>query len=96
MARGQPLVEHGNLSKQVFDQRVTKAEVAKAQVHAAEQQREAAQYAVASAQAEVERIDAILIDLTLLSPRTGRVQYLIHRGGEVGASSPFSTSTMST
>jgi HlyD family secretion protein len=83
VARGQPLVEHGNLSKQVFDQRVTKAEVAKAQVHAAEQQREAAQYAVTSAQAEVERIDAILVDLTLLAPRTGRVQYLIHRGGEV-------------
>jgi HlyD family secretion protein len=67
----------------MFDQRVTKAEVAKAQLHAAEQQREAAQYAVASAQAEVERIDAILVDLTLLAPRTGRVQYLIHRGGEV-------------
>ena len=83
VARGQPLVEHGNLTKQMFDQRVTKAEVAKAQLHAAEQQREAAQYAVTSAQAEVERIDAILVDLTLLAPRTGRVQYLIHRGGEV-------------
>jgi HlyD family secretion protein len=83
VARGQPLVEHGNLTKQVFDQRVTKAEVAKAQLHAAEQQREAAQYGLASTQAEVERIDAILVDLTLLAPRTGRVQYLVHRGGEV-------------
>jgi len=83
VARGQPLVEHGNLSKQAFDQRVTKAEVAKAQLNAAEQQREAAQYALGSAQAEVERIEAILVDLTLLAPRTGRVQYLIHRGGEV-------------
>jgi HlyD family secretion protein len=83
VARGQPLVEHGNMTKQVFDQRVTKAEVAKAQLHAAEQQREATQYALESAQAEVNRIDAILVDLTLLAPRTGRVQYLIHRGGEV-------------
>jgi HlyD family secretion protein len=83
VARGQPLVEHGNMSQQVFEQRVTKANVAKAAQRAAEAQREEAQSALASAQAEVERIDAILVDLTLLAPRTGRVQYLIHRAGEV-------------
>jgi HlyD family secretion protein len=83
VARGQPLVEHGNMSKQMFDQRVTKANVAKAALRAAQAQREEAQSAIASAQAEVERIDAILVDLTLLAPRTGRVQYLIHRAGEV-------------
>jgi HlyD family secretion protein len=83
VARGEPLVEHGNMSKQVFEQRVTKANVAKAAQHAAEAQREEAQSALASAQAEVERIEAILVDLTLLAPRTGRVQYLIHRAGEV-------------
>ena len=81
--RGQPLVKEGFLSKQVFQQRVTKSEVAEAALHAAEAQREAAQFAIDSAQAEVERIDAILVDLTLLSPRSGRVQYLIHRAGEV-------------
>jgi HlyD family secretion protein len=83
VARGQPLVEHGNMSKQMFDQRVTKANVAKAALRAAQAQREEAQSAIASAQAEVDRIDAILVDLTLLAPRTGRVQYLIHRAGEV-------------
>ena len=83
VARGQPLVEHGNMSRQAFDQRVTKADVSKAALRAAEAQREEAVSALASAQAEVERIDAILVDLTLLSPRSGRVQYLIHRGGEV-------------
>jgi HlyD family secretion protein len=83
VARGEPLVEHGNMSKQVFEQRVAKANVAKAAQRAAEAQREEAQSALASAQAEVERIDAILVDLTLLAPRTGRVQYLIHRAGEV-------------
>jgi HlyD family secretion protein len=83
VARGQPLVEHGNMSRQAFDQRVTKAEVSKAALRAAEAQHEEAVSALASAQAEVERIDAILVDLTLLSPRSGRVQYLIHRGGEV-------------
>jgi HlyD family secretion protein len=83
VARGEPLVEHGNMSKQVFDQRVTKAKVAKAALRAAEAQRDEAQSGITSAQAEVERIDAILVDLTLLAPRTGRVQYLVHRNGEV-------------
>jgi HlyD family secretion protein len=81
--RGQELVKKGYMSKQVFDQRVTKAEVAEAALHAAEAQREAARSAIDSAHAEVERIEAILVDLTLVSPRSGRVQYLIHRAGEV-------------
>src|SRR5262249_40787639 len=81
--RGKPLVEKGYMAKQVFDQRVTKAQVAAAALHAAEAQHEAAQSAIQSAQAEVERIQAILVDLTLVSPRSGRVQYLIHRAGEV-------------
>src|SRR5499427_3291359 len=83
MERGQPLVEKGFLSKQAFDQRVTKAEVTLAALQAAEAQHEAAQFAITSAQAEVERIEAILVDLKLVSPRSGRVQYLIHRSGEV-------------
>jgi HlyD family secretion protein len=81
--RGQPLVERGYLTKQAFDQRVTKSEVTNAALHAAEAQHEAAQFAIKTAQAEVERIEAILVDLTLVSPRSGRVQYLIHRAGEV-------------
>jgi len=81
--RGKPLVEKGYLAKQVFDQRVTKAEMTDAALHAAEAQHEAAQFAIKSAEAEVERIDAILVDLTLVAPRSGRVQYLIHRAGEV-------------
>ena len=81
--RGKPLVEKGYMTKQVFDQRVTKAEVAEAALHPAEAQDEAAQSQIKNAQAEVERIEAILVDLTLMSPRSGRVQYLIHRAGEV-------------
>jgi HlyD family secretion protein len=81
--RGQPLVEKGYMTKQVFDQRVAKADATEAGLRAAGAQREAAQYAIQTAQAEVERIDAILVDLTLVSPRSGRVQYLIHRAGEV-------------
>jgi HlyD family secretion protein len=81
--RGEPLVEKGILSRQVFQQRTTKAEVAEAALNAAAAQHEAAQFGITSAQAEVERIEAILVDLTLVSPRSGRVQYLIHRAGEV-------------
>ena len=81
--RGEPLVEKGILSRQVFQQRTTKAEVAEAALNAATAQHEAAQFGITSAQAEVERIEAILVDLTLVSPRSGRVQYLIHRAGEV-------------
>jgi HlyD family secretion protein len=83
LERGQELVGKGWMTKQVFDQRVDKAESADANLRAAEEQREAANFAIQTAQAEVERIDAILVDLTLLSPRSGRVQYLIHRAGEV-------------
>jgi HlyD family secretion protein len=83
VARGRPLVEKGWLTKQVFDQRVTKSEVTEAALRAAEAQHEAAQFAIKTTQAEVERIEAILVDLTLVSPRSGRVQYLIHRAGEV-------------
>jgi HlyD family secretion protein len=81
--RGEPLVEKGILSRQVFQQRTTKAEVAEAALNAAAAQHEAAQFGITSAQAEVERIEAILVDLTLVSPRSGRVQYLIRRAGEV-------------
>src|SRR5262249_30360749 len=48
-------------------------------------QREQADHAIKSAQAEVERIDSILHDLILVSPRTGRVQYQLARNGEVVA-----------
>lgn len=39
--------------------------------------------AIKSAQAEVQRLEAILNDLILVSPRTGRVQYQYARNGEV-------------
>jgi HlyD family secretion protein len=83
LARGQALVDRGYLSRQVFDQRVAKADSADAALRAAHAQREAAQFAIESAESEVTRIKAILADLTVASPRNGRIQYLIHRAGEV-------------
>jgi HlyD family secretion protein len=81
--RGQQLVEKGYLTKQVFDQRTAKADAANAALRAAQAQREQAQFSIGSAEAEVEQIEAILVDLTLVSPRDGRVQYQLARAGEV-------------
>jgi len=83
LERGKELVEKGWLTKQMYDQRVDRFSTDKAAVDAAEKQRDAARSAVEAAQAEVERISSILTDLTILSPRDGRVQYRIHRSGEV-------------
>jgi HlyD family secretion protein len=83
LERGKELVKQGWLTKQVFDQRVDKADAANASLDAAEKQREAATSVVIAAQAEADRISSILADLTLLSPRDGRVQYRLHRSGEV-------------
>ena len=58
-------------------------ESAEASVQGAIAQREQADAAIKSAQAEVERIESILKDLVLISPRTGRVQYQLARNGEV-------------
>ena len=94
MARGRELVDKGWLTKQVFDQRVAKAEASDANLRAAEAQRDEAQFAIETAQAEVDHIEAILVDLTLVAPRSGRVQYQLHWAGEVvmpaRASSRFS------
>jgi HlyD family secretion protein len=83
LARGQDLVDKGWMTKQVFDQRVNKAQATDALLHAAEAARDQAQFAINTAQAEVERIEAILVDLKLVAPRSGRVQYKISQAGEV-------------
>ncbi|MGA9767274.1 MAG: HlyD family efflux transporter periplasmic adaptor subunit [Rhodomicrobium sp.] len=83
LQRGKDLVAKGWLTKQVFDQRVNKADAANATLDAAEKQREAARSTVISTKAEADQISSIITDLTLRSPRDGRVQYKIHRAGEV-------------
>ena len=83
LERGQDLVEKGWLSKQVFDQRVNRFQAADALLVAAERSRDQAEAAIKTAVAEVERLQAILVDLTLVSPRSGRVQYRLARAGEV-------------
>jgi HlyD family secretion protein len=83
LERGKDLMDKGWLTKQVYDQRLDRFKTDRAAVNAAEKQRDAAKSAVSAAQAEVDRINSIITDLTILSPRDGRVQYRIHRSGEV-------------
>jgi HlyD family secretion protein len=81
--RGKDLVDKGWLTKQMYDQRVDRFNTDSAAVEAAEKQRDAAKSMVSAAEHEVERINSIIADLTLRSPCDGRVQYRIHRSGEV-------------
>ena len=83
--RGQELVGKQIITQQTFDQRRRNYESSEASVAGAVAQREQADAAIKSAQAEVERIESILHDLILVSPRTGRVQYQLARNGEVVA-----------
>jgi HlyD family secretion protein len=83
--RGQELIGKQIITQQTFDQRRRNYEGAQASVQGATAQREQADAAIKTAKAEVERIEAILRDLVLVSPRTGRVQYLLARNGEVVA-----------
>jgi HlyD family secretion protein len=81
--RGKTLLEHGNIPQQVVDQRRNKLEAAEAGYVAANAQRDQAEAAIKAAEADVERLQSILVDLVLVSPRNGRVQYRLARAGEV-------------
>jgi HlyD family secretion protein len=81
--RGKPLLEHGTITQQVLDQRRNRFESAEAGYVAANAQRDAADAAIKAAVADVERLQSILTDLVLVSPRSGRVQYRLARAGEV-------------
>jgi HlyD family secretion protein len=83
--RGKKLVASGNIAVEVVDLRRNKFEAAQAAYAAANAQRDQADSAIIAAEAEVERLQSVLTDLTLISPRSGRVQYRLARAGEVVA-----------
>jgi HlyD family secretion protein len=83
--RAKALLQTGNIPQQMVDQRRNKFEAAEAAFVAANAQRDQAEAAINAAQAEVERLQSILVDLVLVSPRSGRVQYRLARAGEVVA-----------
>jgi HlyD family secretion protein len=81
--RGKTLLQNGNIAQQVVDQRRNRFEAADAAYVAATAQRDEADASIKSSVAEVERLQAILVELVLVSPRSGRVQYRLARAGEV-------------
>ncbi len=90
--RGSELIKTGAITQKDQDQRRRNYESADAAVKATSAQRDQALSAIRKAQAEVERIQSILQDLVLVSPRTGRVQYLLlHSGEMVAAGAPVLT-----
>jgi HlyD family secretion protein len=83
--RGQELMKTGFITKQVFEQRKRSYDSAVAAVQSFTSQRDQALSQIANAEAEVDRVQSIIDDLTLVSPRLGRVQYQLARAGEVVA-----------
>jgi HlyD family secretion protein len=81
--RGKTLLQSGNIAQQVVDQRRNRFESADAAYVAANAQRDESDASIKAAEADVERLQSILVDLILVSPRSGRVQYRLARAGEV-------------
>jgi HlyD family secretion protein len=81
--RAKQLIERGNIPQQAHDLRRNKFEAAEAAYVAANAQRDQAEAAIKTAESDVERLQSILVDLVLVSPRSGRVQYRLARAGEV-------------
>jgi HlyD family secretion protein len=90
--RGAELVKTQIITKQTYEQRKRNFEAADAALKGVLAQRDQALSAIKSAEAQVERIESILSDMTLVSPRLGRVQYQLARNGEViAAGAPILT-----
>jgi HlyD family secretion protein len=83
--RAEQLAKTGSGTIQTLDQRRATYAAAAASARAAVAQRDQADFAIKSAEADVERLQAILQDLVLRAPRSGRVQYKLARAGEVVA-----------
>ena len=81
--RGKSLIDKGFITQQLLDLRRNKFQAADAGFVAANSQRDEAVSQISAAQADVERLQSMLVDLTLVSPRSGRVEYRLARAGEV-------------
>ena len=81
--RGKQLIERGYITQQVLDQRRNRFESTEAAYVAANAQHDEADSAIKAAAANVEQLQSVLVDLVLVSPRSGRVQYRLARAGEV-------------
>jgi hypothetical protein len=69
--------------REASNMRVAKSDAAKVALAAVEARRDQADQAIKSAEADVERTEAILVDLVLVARCSGRVQDQPARAGEV-------------
>jgi HlyD family secretion protein len=83
--RGEPLVTKNVITPREFELRKRNFETADAALKTVIAQRDAAQAAVKTAEADVEHDQSVLQELVLVSPRSGRVLYQLLRSGEVVA-----------
>src|SRR6516225_1916071 len=83
--RGQELMKTGFITKQLFQERQRNYEAADAAVKNMTAQRDEAQKSIEVAKAKLQEIQAMIADLTLVSPRNGEVQYKLKRAGETVA-----------
>jgi HlyD family secretion protein len=90
--RGQELMKTGFITKQTFQERQRNYEAAQAAVQTMTAQRDEAKKSIEVATAKLEQVQAMIDDLTLVSPRNGEVQYKLKRAGEtVAAGEPIVT-----
>jgi len=83
--RGAELIKSGTITKQTYEQRKRNYDSADAAVKSVIAQRDQARSKIKNSEAEVDRIQSIISELTLVAPRLGRVQYQLARAGEVVA-----------
>jgi HlyD family secretion protein len=90
--RGQELMKSGFITKQQFDERQRNYDAADAAVKNMTARRDEAQKSIEIARAKLEQIESTIQDLTIVSPRNGRVEYKLKRVGEnVAAGEPIVT-----
>ena len=85
MSAERPAVEKGISRSRSSTSAATDSKRPRQAYVAANAQRDQAESAIKAAEADVERLQSILVDLVLVSPRSGRVQYRLARAGEVVA-----------
>ena len=83
--RGQELMKTGFITKQTFQERQRNYEAAQAAVQKMTAQRDEAQKSIEITKAKLQQIQAMIDDLTLVSPRNGEVQYKLKQAGETVA-----------
>lgn len=85
LERGEELFKNGHTTAQLLDQRRSQMRITDAGHRAAIAGQKQATLAIEAAKAEVARLKAILANMVLVAPQSGRVQYRLARSGEVVA-----------